>query len=113
LILGGERVTDENAPITFIEPDHPLLNTPNKMGQDDFKDWIQERGLYYPREWDPQFHALLPIKRSGRESAQGWLAGRRLRQRPLHLHQHGLVPRVARGIPGAYKMLANMISYGR
>jgi len=64
LILGGDRVTDENAPITFTEPDHPLLNTPNKMGQDDFKDWIQEREL--------------------------------------------------RGaIPGAYRMLANMISYGR
>ncbi len=58
LVLGNERVTDENAPITFIEPDHTLLNLPNKIGPDDFRDWIQERGLYYPREWDPQ-HGLV------------------------------------------------------
>src|SRR6185369_13605466 len=59
LILGNERITVEEAPITFLEPDHQLLTTPNKMNQDDFKGWIQERGLYYPKEWDPQFHALL------------------------------------------------------
>jgi len=70
---GGERVTDENAPITFLEPDHPLLNTPNKMGQDDFKDWIQERGLYYPREWDPQFHALLQSNDPGEGPLKGGL----------------------------------------
>ncbi len=113
LILGGERVTDENAPITFIEPDHPLLNTPNKIGQDDFKDWIQERGLYYPKEWDPQFHALLQSNDPGEQPLKGGLlvAGY---GKGHYIYTSMVWYRELRGgIPGAYRMLANMISYGR
>jgi LmbE family N-acetylglucosaminyl deacetylase len=113
LILGGERVTDENAPITFIEPDHPLLNTPNKMGQDDFKDWIQERGLYYPREWDPQFHALLQSNDPGENPLQGGLLVAEYGKGHYIYTSMVWYRELRGGIPGAYKMLANMISYGR
>ena len=113
LILGNERITDENAPITFIEAEHPLLNVPNKLNQDDFQDWIQERGLYYPREWDPQFHALLQSNDPGEAPLKGGLLVADYGTRTLHLHQHGLVSGVARGRAGAYRMLANMISYGK
>src|SRR6195256_2352664 len=65
LILGDERITDEKAPITFLEPEHSLLNVPNKIGQEDFVGWIQERGLYYPRDWDPQFTALFETNDPG------------------------------------------------
>ena len=113
LILGGERITDENAPITFLEPDHPLLNTPNKMGQDDFKDWIQERGLYYPREWDPQFHALLQSNDPGEQPLKGGLLVADY-GRGHYIYTSMVWYRELRGgIPGAYRMLANMISYGR
>ena len=113
LILGGERVTDENAPITFIEPDHALLNTPNKMGQDDFKDWIQERGLYYPREWDPQFHALLQSNDPGESPLKGGLLVADYGQGHYIYTSMVWYRELRGGIPGAYKMLANMISYGR
>ena len=113
LILGGERVTDENAPITFIEPDHPLLNTPNKMGQDDFKDWIQERGLYYPREWDPQFHALLQSNDPGENPLKGGLLVADYGKGHYIYTSMVWYRELRGGIPGAYKMLANMISYGR
>ncbi|HEX3084798.1 MAG TPA: PIG-L family deacetylase [Pyrinomonadaceae bacterium] len=113
LLLGGERVTDENAPITFIEPDHPLLNTPNKMGQDDFKDWIQERGLYYPREWDPQFHALLQSNDPGENPLKGGLLVADYGKGHYIYTSMVWYRELRGGIPGAYKMLANMISYGR
>jgi hypothetical protein len=113
LTLGGERVTDENAPITFIEPDHPLLNTPNKMGQDDFKDWIQERGLYYPREWDPQFHALLQSNDPGENPLKGGLLVADYGKGHYIYTSMVWYRELRGGIPGAYKMLANMISYGR
>jgi LmbE family N-acetylglucosaminyl deacetylase len=113
LVLGGERVTDENAPITFIEPDHPLLNTPNKMGQDDFKDWIQERGLYYPREWDPQFHALLQSNDPGENPLKGGLLVGEYGKGHYIYTSMVWYRELRGGIPGAYKMLANMISYGR
>src|ERR1051325_8463671 len=113
LILGGERVTDENAPITFLEPDHPLLNTPNKLGQDDFKDWIQERGLYYPREWDPQFHALLQSNDPGENPLKGGLLVADYGRGHYIYTSMGWYRELRGGIPGAYRMLANMISYGR
>ena len=113
LILGNERITDENAPITFLEPDHPLLNVPNKLNQDDFKDWIQERGLYYPRDWDPQFHALLQSNDPGETPLKGGLLvadygkGRYIYTSMVWYRE------LRAGVPGAYRMLANMISYGR
>jgi len=113
LLLSNERVTDENAPITFIEPDHPLLNVPNKMGQDDFKDWIQERGLYYPREWDPQFHALVQSNDPGEAPLKGGLLVADY-GRGHYIYTSMVWYRELRGgVPGAYRMLANMISYGR
>jgi len=113
LILGNERVTDENAPITFIEPDHALLNRPNKMGQDDFGNWIQERGLYYPREWDPQFHALLQSNDPGENPLKGGLLVADYGKGHYIYTSMVWYRELRGGIPGAYRMLANMISYGR
>jgi hypothetical protein len=111
LILGDERVTDETAPITFLEPDHPLLNFPNKMGQEDFANWIQERGLYYPKEWDPQYHALLQSNDPGETPLKGGLLVADY-GRGHYIYTSMVWYRELRGgIPGAYRMLANMISY--
>lgn len=112
LILGNERITDENAPITFLEPQHPLLNSPNKMGQEDFANWIQERGLYYPKEWDPQFHALLQSNDPGEAPLKGGLLVADY-GRGRYIYTSMVWYRELRaGVPGAYRMLANMISYG-
>ena len=112
LILGDERITDENAPITFLEPEHPLLNFPNKLGQEDFANWIQERGLYYPKEWDPQFHALLQSNDPGEAPLKGGLLVADY-GRGHYIYSSMVWYRELRaGVPGAYRMLANMISYG-
>jgi LmbE family N-acetylglucosaminyl deacetylase len=113
LILGDERITDENAPITFLEPEHSLLNVPNKMGQEDFVGWIQERGLYYPKEWDPQYHALLQSNDPGEAPLKGGLLVADY-GRGHYIYTSMVWYRELRGgVPGAYRMLANMISYGR
>jgi LmbE family N-acetylglucosaminyl deacetylase len=113
LILGDERITDETAPITFIEPEHPLLNSPNKLGQEDFKDWIQERGLYYPKDWDPQYHALLQSNDPGEAPLKGGLLVADY-GRGHYIYTSMVWYRELRGgVPGAYRMLANMISYGQ
>ena len=112
LILGNERITDETAPITFIEPEHPLLNSPNKMGQEDFANWIQERGLYYPKDWDPQYHALLQSNDPGEAPLKGGLLVADY-GRGHYIYTSMVWYRELRGgVPGAYRMLANMISYG-
>jgi hypothetical protein len=59
IIIDDSRVTEEDAPVLFLQPKHPLLNFPNRITQKDFANWVQERGLYFPREWDPQYTAVL------------------------------------------------------
>ncbi|MGQ0763475.1 MAG: PIG-L deacetylase family protein [Acidobacteriota bacterium] len=113
LILGNQRITDENAPISFLEPEHPLLNSPNKLNQDDFKDWIQERGLYYPREWDPQFKALLQSNDPGEAPLKGGLLVADYGKGHYIYTSMVWYRQLRAGVPGAYRMLANMIGYGR
>jgi LmbE family N-acetylglucosaminyl deacetylase len=113
LVLGDERITDENASITFIEPEHPLLNFPNKMGQEDFAGWIQERGLYYPKEWDAHYTALLASNDPGEQPLRGGLLVADY-GRGHYIYTSMVWYRQLRaGVPGAYRMLANMVSYGR
>jgi LmbE family N-acetylglucosaminyl deacetylase len=59
LELSSDRVTVEEAPITILIQDHPLFTFPNKITDEDWKDWIQERGLYFPSKWSPQYKELL------------------------------------------------------
>jgi len=57
----AERVTDENAPVTFTDPQSPLLNAPNKITQDDFKGWVQERATYMPSTFDARYRSMLAM----------------------------------------------------
>lgn len=113
ITLGNERVTDENAPVTFIEPLHPLLNVPNKIGQEDFKDWIQERGLYYPKTWDSQYKSLFAMNDEGEAQLRGGLLVADY-GRGHYIYTSMVWYRQLRaGVPGGYRMFANMISYGK
>ena len=70
-----DRVTDENAKITILDSTNTVFNYPNKITQDDFKGWIQERGIYFAGDWDKQYSALLsmndPGENFGRKSHHG------------------------------------------
>ena len=112
LSLGEQRVTDENAPVTFTEPEHPLLNFPNKIGQEDFVGWIQERGLYYPRLWEDHYHALLSMGDPGEKPLAGGLLVAEY-GRGHYIYTSMVWYRQLRaGVPGGYRMFANIISYG-
>jgi LmbE family N-acetylglucosaminyl deacetylase len=113
IILGDERVTDENAEVTFEDLGHPLLNVPNKLQRPDFIGWIQERGLYYPKEWDANYYALLSMADPDENQLKGGLlvadygSGHYIYTSLVWYRQ------LRAGVPGAYRMLANMISYGK
>jgi hypothetical protein len=112
LTLSDARITDEDAPVTFTEADHPLLNFPNKIGQEDFVGWIQERGLYYPREWDTRYHALLSTNDPGEKPLTGGLLVADY-GRGHYIYTSMVWYRQLRaGVPGGYRVFANMISYG-
>ncbi|MEG1589313.1 PIG-L family deacetylase [Chryseobacterium sp.] len=69
--IANKRVTEENAEVTFLNPNHKLLNFPNKITADDFKGWVQERGAYFPDKWDAAYEPLFEMHDTGEEPLQG------------------------------------------
>ena len=112
IILDDERVTEEAAPIRFLQPRHPLLNSPNKIRSSDFMNWIQERGLYYPKEWDKHYTALFESNDQGEKPLRGGLLVARYGRGHYIYTSMVWYRQLAAGVPGSYRMLANMISYG-
>ncbi len=69
--IANKRVTEENAAVKFLNPNHKLLNFPNKITTDDFKGWVQERGAYFPAQWDAAYEPLFEMHDTGEEPLQG------------------------------------------
>ena len=113
LRLSGERVTDENAPVTFLAPDHPVLNTPNKISPADFDHWVQERGIYFPNQWDDRFTPILAFNDPGESPLKGSLLVAQYGKG--YFVYTGLVffRELPAGIPGAFRLFANLISLGK
>ncbi|MCC3217163.1 PIG-L family deacetylase [Chryseobacterium sp. X308] len=69
--IANKRVTEENAAVKFLNPSHKLLNFPNKITADDFKGWVQERGAYFPAQWDAAYEPLFEMHDADEEPLQG------------------------------------------
>ncbi|MCL8538535.1 PIG-L family deacetylase [Chryseobacterium gallinarum] len=69
--IANKRVTEENAAVRFLNPNHKLLNFPNKITADDFKGWVQERGAYFPSQWDAAYEPLFEMHDTDEEPLQG------------------------------------------
>jgi LmbE family N-acetylglucosaminyl deacetylase len=113
ITVGDERVTEEDAPILFLQPRHPLLNFPNRITQKDFADWVQERGLYFPREWDQHYAALLATSDKGEPQLRGGLLVAPYGRGNYIYTSFVWYRQLRAGLPGGYRMFANLISYGR
>ncbi len=113
LQLSGERVTDETAPMTFLAPDHPLLHAPNQITSADFDGWVQERGLYFPNKWDEHFVPILACNDPGEAPLKGGLLVASYGKG--HFVYTGLAwfRQLPAGVPGAYRLFANLVSLGR
>lgn len=113
IIIDDDRVTEEAAPITFLQPRNPLLNFPNKITQKDFANWVQERGLYFPKEWDPKYTAVLATNDKGEPPLRGGLLVAPYGRGNYIYTSFVWYRQLRAGLPGGYRMFANLISYGR
>ena len=113
ITLGNDRVTEEDAPVTFLQPKHPLFHFPNKITQKDFADWVQERGLYFPSEWDPHYTAILATSDKGEPSLKGGVLVAPYGRGNYIYTSLVLYRQLRAGHPGGYRFFANLISYGR
>jgi hypothetical protein len=106
----SERVTVEEAPVTLLEPEHPLLNVPNKITAKDFSDWVQERGLYFTKDWDPQYETIMASNDPGEESKPGGELFARYGKGVYIYTSYAWFRELPAGVPGAYKLFVNLVS---
>lgn len=109
----NRRITDENAPVVFLKPDHPVLNFPNKITQDDFKGWVQERSIYHADRLDSSYQVPLRMNDPGEQPDNGALAIAEYGKG--YFTYTGLVffRQLPAGVPGAYRLLANIIALNK
>jgi LmbE family N-acetylglucosaminyl deacetylase len=113
LRVSRDRVTEENAKVTFLEPAHPVLNYPNKLTDRDFKGWVQEQGLYYPDQWAPEFTAILSSHDKGEEPKKGGLLVAKYGKGYYIYTGLSFFRELPEGVSGAYRLMANMIGIGK
>jgi len=113
LHISNDRVTDEKAPVTFLAPDSPILNTPNKITSADFDGWVQERGLYFPNQWDEHFTPILAFSDNGELPHAGGLLAAQYGKGYYIYTGLGFFRQLPAGVPGAYRLFANMVSIGK
>jgi histidinol phosphatase-like PHP family hydrolase len=109
-MISRNRVTDEKAQVVFLQPEHPVLNIPNKITATDFEGWVQERGIYFAEGVDPHYVAPLGMSDAGEQQQKG----------SLIIADHGkgkfvytglvFFRQLPAGIPGAFRLMANIIA---
>jgi LmbE family N-acetylglucosaminyl deacetylase len=107
------RITDENSSVGFLKPDDPLLNTPNKITQEDFKGWVQERGLYFWTQFDAKYTPLLTMNDPGEPALNGGLVYGRSGKGIYIYTGLAFFRQLPEGVPGAYRLFVNLLSASR
>jgi LmbE family N-acetylglucosaminyl deacetylase len=108
------RVTDERAPVSFLAPQHPILTTPNRIGPADFAGWVQERGAYFPSSWDAaRYEPILAMSDPGEAPLKSSILVARHGRGYYVYTGVAFFRQLPAGVPGAYRLLANLVSLGK
>ena len=107
-----EKVVDETAPVTLLEPKNPLLTWPNQITPEDFDGWVEERGHSFMQSWDPKYTALTEIHDPGQDPQRGGLLVAHEGKGTYIYVAFALYRETPEAVPGAYRLLANLVSAG-
>jgi LmbE family N-acetylglucosaminyl deacetylase len=110
MIDGGSRVTEEDAKVNFLLPNHSALNYPNKITQKDFEGWVQERSTYQAVQTDGHYEALLSMHDTGQQESNGSLVIAKYGKGNFVYAGLVFFRELPAGIPGAYRLMANLIA---
>jgi LmbE family N-acetylglucosaminyl deacetylase len=105
----AERVTEENAPVTFTDPASPLLNTPNKITQNDFAGWVQERATYMPSTFDPHYHSMLAMNDPGEQPNRAAILAAAYGRGTYVYVPLALFRQLPAGVAGGARIFANLL----
>lgn len=110
--LSRDRVTMEDAEVRILEPSHPSMTMPNKISSADFDSWVQERGLYFPSKWDENYTSILSSNDKGEDPLDGGLLVAQYGKGWYVYSGYSWFRELPAGVPGAYRIFANLISLG-
>jgi LmbE family N-acetylglucosaminyl deacetylase len=110
--LSRDRVTVEEAPVKIVNPASSLLAFPNRLSAADFDGWVQERGLYFPGEWDPRYETPLETHDPGEGDKPGGLLFARHGKGAFVYTGYAFFRQLPAGVPGAYRLFVNLVSAG-
>ena len=111
--LSRDRVTDEFSEVSFLAPEHPILNYPNKISENDFENWVQERGLYFPNKWAKEFTPILGMNDKNNKLTKGSLLVAPYGKGHYIYTGISFFRELPAGVPGAYRLFANILSIGK
>ena len=111
--IGRERVSDETAPVSFVNPSHRLLSFPNKITSVDFEGWVQERGLYFADQWDERYEAVLSAHDPGEPDRPGGTLFAQYGKGIFIFSGYAWFRELPAGVPGACRLFVNMLEAGR
>lgn len=109
--ISRERITVEDSPVDILNPTHLILNTPNKITVNDFDNWIQERGLYFADKWDVKYETILGFTDPGEKEQTGGILISKYGKGTFIYTGLSFFRQIPAGIPGAFKLFINLISY--
>lgn len=107
--ISRDRVTEEDAVVSVLLPNHAALNTPNKINADDFNNWIQERGLYFTSEADSKYDKLFSMNDSEEKSLDGSTLFTTYGKGKFIYTSLSFFRQLPAGVPGAYKLWVNFV----
>ena len=111
--ISRDRVTKEEAEVRILAPDHPIIDGPNKITSKDFEGWVQERGLYFPNQWDDRYTAVLSANDPGETPKNGGLLVTKYGEGYFVYSGYSWFRELPAGVPGAFRIFTNMISLGQ
>ncbi|NOT07689.1 MAG: PIG-L family deacetylase [Gemmatimonadales bacterium] len=104
-----DRVTDETASPAPLVPDHAAFTRPNRIGAPDWAGWVQERGLYFARTWDPSYVPLLELADPGEPPLRGGILLKRLGKGTYIYTGLSFFRQLPAGVPGAFRLFVNLL----
>ena len=108
-----EEVSEENSKVTILDPANPIFAGPNKITSADFEGWVEERGSKFLTTWDPQYKALLECHDRDQPPQKGGFLQARYGKGTFTYVAYALYRQLPAGVPGAYRLLANLISLSK
>jgi hypothetical protein len=110
--VGRKRITDETAPVRFLQPGHPVFHRPNELTTKDFEGWVQERSLYHAEGWDAHYTALLGMADPGEPEDSGALLVAKHGKGTYVYTGLAFFRQLPDGVPGATRLFANLLALG-